>query len=164
MRRSFLCACAHDRFVILYQRLKTIPVTIMARRMNILLIEDNDNDVFFFERALAKSEFNGRCFRVRNGAEGIEYLEGTGKYADRFSYPLPDEIICDLNMPGTGGFEFVLWFRHQRFFSDITLTILSGSEDVHDFSMAVKMGVPRYFAKPEDTEKWDERVRELLRI
>ena len=53
-----------------------------AQRM-ILLVEDNDDDIFFFQRAMKRAELNHPLFVVTDGGQAIDYLRGTGDFADR---------------------------------------------------------------------------------
>ena len=42
---------------------------------------------------------------VSDGEELMGYLNGTGDYADRVRYPVPDLLLLDLKMPRKNGFE-----------------------------------------------------------
>ena len=55
----------------------------------ILLVEDEDDDVFFMEWAMRKVSHMPEMRRVCNGREAIEYFQGTGKFADPCNIPFP---------------------------------------------------------------------------
>ena len=48
-----------------------------------LLIEDDENDIFFLEHAMKRAGWPGVVKVVRDGAEGIAYLTGAGAFGDR---------------------------------------------------------------------------------
>ena len=50
---------------------------------------------------------------VANGEQAIGYLKGDGPYADRSSYPLPELVMLDLQMPRVSGLEVLKWIREQ---------------------------------------------------
>ena len=49
----------------------------------ILLVEDDVNDVFFFERAVKKAAVPRAVQVARDGQEAVVYLSGRGEFADR---------------------------------------------------------------------------------
>ena len=64
---------------------------------------------------------------MRNGEQAIEYLAGTGAFADRTRHPLPLVVLLDLNMPKKSGFEVLAWIRAQPTLKALAVDILSGS-------------------------------------
>src|SRR5688572_10374133 len=64
----------------------------------ILLIENEESDVFLFRRALSRLNFIGVVRVVGSVSEAREYLEGRGRFADRSYDPLPDLIVSDMNL------------------------------------------------------------------
>jgi hypothetical protein len=52
------------------------------------LIEDDENDVFFFERA---ASITNPMQIIRDGREAMDYIGGTGKFLNREQRPLPAE-------------------------------------------------------------------------
>src|SRR5687767_10196652 len=66
----------------------------------ILFIEDDPDDLFLFNRAFEQSRIPCRIHTVHSVEEAEEYLNGTGRYRDRESFPLPDIIVTDLAFRG----------------------------------------------------------------
>jgi CheY-like chemotaxis protein len=79
----------------------------------ILLVEDNEDDVFVFHRALKDAKISNPVQLATHGKQAVEYLSGAGKYADRSLYPLPFLIFLDLKLPYLDGFEVLKWIRRQ---------------------------------------------------
>lgn len=134
----------------------------MAKRSVTLYIEDSADDAFFLKRAFTSNGYPGDFLIVTDGSEGQEYLEGTGRFADRGKYPLPDLIVCDIKMPRVTGHEFVRWFRSHREFASLPIFMFSSSGLMRDMATAMERGADRYFVKPFSPERWKATAREML--
>ena len=66
---------------------------------HILLVEDDEDDVFIMERAMSKANLDLSMHIAINGKEAVNYLSGAGEYVDRADYLLPDCIFLDLKLP-----------------------------------------------------------------
>ena len=66
---------------------------------HVLLVEDDENDGFFMVRAFKKAGLPTPLQIATDGQMAIDYLEGTGKFANRALYPLPSLILTDLKLP-----------------------------------------------------------------
>jgi len=55
----------------------------------ILLVEDNRDDEALTLRALRKNHVTNEIVVMRDGAEALDYLFGTGRHRDRELAPLP---------------------------------------------------------------------------
>jgi CheY-like chemotaxis protein len=114
----------------------------------ILIAEDEDDEAFLLQRALKKAAITNPLCRVRNGEQVIEYLAGTGAFADRAQYPLPILLLLDLNMPKKSGFEVLAWIRAQPSLQALAVDILSGSSRDEDIEKALRLGAHLYLKKP----------------
>ena len=126
----------------------------------ILLVEDDENDVFFFQRALKKANFIDPLQVARDGQEAIDYLQGAGKFAERAKYPLPGVILLDLKLPFVMGLDVLKWIRHQSEFAPIMI-ILSSSQEEEDIVAAYRLGANAYLVKPTDVSKLEGMVRAI---
>ena len=63
------------------------------REKVILLVEDNPDDEALTLRAFKKSNVLNQVVVVRDGAEALDYLFGTGSYAGREIEMLPQIIL-----------------------------------------------------------------------
>ena len=128
----------------------------------VLLLEDDANDVFFIKRAFEQNGFTGKLIVLENGEQGIHYLSGTGDYADRQKFPLPDIIITDLKMPQVSGFDFLRWCDSHLHRSVVPIVVLSASGQSGDVAKAHGLGASAYIVKPHSTDERKELVRRLL--
>jgi CheY-like chemotaxis protein len=118
----------------------------------ILLVEDDDNDVMLFGRALKRNKIALPFRHVKNGEEAKEYLHG-GRASNRSKLPVPGLIITDLKMPKMNGFQLLQWIKEQPDCAMIPTLILSSSRYPSDIAAAFALGVNAYFVKPGTFEE-----------
>ena len=130
----------------------------------LLLIENDEADIFLFRRALSQLAFKGQVRVVGSVSEARRYLEGTGPFSDRNYYPLPDLIVSDMNLPGLTGNHFLEWMRSDSRYCFIPFVFLSGSFLPADRSQAVSLGSEGFFVKTGDIIAMKERVQSILKF
>lgn len=118
----------------------TTPQTSSARRfdrsLKILFI---DNNVDFSRILCAMLQYAGhKTSSVQNGIEGIEMARSF----------LPDVIFCDIELPGTNGFEFARQIHSDPVLQNIYLIAIASisSKDL----LASETGFDSYIYKPVD--------------
>lgn len=114
----------------------------------ILLVEDDRDDVFIFERALKAARILNPVVVLKNGQEAVDYLSNEGNYADKASHPLPFVIFLDLKLPYLDGFEVLAWIRQQPHLRSIVVVVLTGSDENRDHQKAYALGARSYLVKP----------------
>lgn len=127
----------------------------------ILLVEDNDDDVFAMRRALKKGSICNPLHVVTDGQQALDYLSGHGKFADRTQYPLPFLVFLDLKLPYVHGFEVLEWMRTQRDLSSIAVVVLTSSAENRDHERAFALGARSYLIKPPTAEILNDVLRTL---
>jgi CheY-like chemotaxis protein len=130
----------------------------------ILLLEDSEEDIILFRRAVSKSGRPVTLHSVRNGREAQQHLTGEGKYADRAEHPMPAVIFCDLQLPGMSGLQFLEWLRGQPALRSIPCVIYSGSANPIDVQAAYDAGVTSFIVKPIDFYDWVARLEIVLKF
>ena len=127
----------------------------------ILIVEDNDDDVFALQRALKKSNTANPQRVVPNGREAVAYLSGAGPYADRAQHPLPFIMFLDLKMPLMDGFEVLTWLRDQPALKSLVVVVLTGSDELKDHQRAYALGARSYLVKPPSTTDLQQLLQSL---
>jgi len=119
----------------------------MYRQCTILIVDDDENDIFFVKRAF--TEINVHCAfqMLKNGQEVVDYLSGHGAYADRQKYPLPIMILMDLKMPIMDGFEVLVWLRARPGLKVIPTVVFSSSDLAADITRAYELGANSFMTK-----------------
>jgi CheY-like chemotaxis protein len=134
----------------------------MPERAVILLVEDRQDDVLLIRKALARAHVTNPFFAVRDGEEAIDYLRGSGRYANREEFPLPGLILLDLKMPRMDGFQVLEWIRGQPGLSGMVVLVLTSSDQLRDVNRAYALGASSFLVKPSDFENFVE-LGNLLR-
>lgn len=122
-------------------------MTIIKKRKLFLVIEDNADDAALVRAAFDSLE-SCSAFVCRNLSEARAYLNGSGMYADRSTHPFPRAVICDLNLGGESGFEFVAWLKTTADFTQLPVIVLTGSTREDDISAAKNRGALAVLKKP----------------
>lgn len=120
----------------------------MSLGNTILLVEDDRDDVFIFQRTLKAAGIANPVVVVTTGQDAVDYLSHQGKYTDSEKHPLPFVIFLDLKLPYLDGFEVLSWIRAQPHLQSIIVVVLSGSDETRDHQKAYALGARTYLLKP----------------
>ena len=71
----------------------------MATLPAVLLVDDNPDDVFFFQLAWEKAQLASAVRFVASCREAKDYLDGAGQFRDRALYPVPSVVVLDMRLP-----------------------------------------------------------------
>jgi CheY-like chemotaxis protein len=124
----------------------------------LLLVEDSDDDAFFFKRTFQKSGASCALHHVTDGAQAIDFLQAAAATDEN---SLPHAIFLDLKMPVLNGFEVLEWIRTQSFPASMQVIVLSGSEHQEDKDRALKLGANDYLVKPITVSDLQRFLREV---
>jgi CheY-like chemotaxis protein len=114
----------------------------------ILLVEDNEDDIFVMRRAMRLGNFSNPLQIVTDGQQAVDYLSGARQYGNRERYPLPFIIFLDLKNPYLDGFEILTWIRQQRELDSVVVVVLTSSAETRDQEQAYTLGARSYLVKP----------------
>ncbi len=115
--------------------------------IHILFAEDDTDDQLIVREAFTESDIKEELFFVKDGIELLDYLYGKGRYSDRSTYPLPDIIFTDINMPRMNGFEVIKQIKSDPHFRKIPIIVLSGSKMNEDILQSYELGANSYITK-----------------
>jgi len=125
----------------------------------ILLVEDSAEDLELLRRFFAKAGLRKPLQAVPDGVEAMSYLLGRGKYADRATYPEPNILLIDINMPRVNGLELMTWLRTQPDFEHLVVIALSGSAEQDEIDRAYQMGANSYLLKPASAAELERVIK-----
>ena len=134
----------------------------MSEFSTILLLENDEHDVFFFKRALSSLRFDGQLRVVENVAQARHYIQGLGQFRDRQYYPLPDLVVSDMKMVGHTGLDFLQWLLRHSAHPEIPVVMLSGSATPSEHQAALAMGAKAFFRKTGNFVELRERIKRIL--
>lgn len=112
------------------------------RRLNILLVEDDELDVMNVQRAFKKNNVVNPLYTASNGLEALDMLRCDAMPKDRRL------ILLDLNMPKMGGIEFLKELRADPDLHATTVVVLTTSDEERDKVKAYDLNVAGYILKP----------------
>jgi len=123
----------------------------MDSRKKILIVDDEDINLEFFEVMLSKLGFV-----VEEASDGIEALEKVKKFH-------PDLILLDNIMPRMSGWEVTKTLKSDPKYREIPIIMLSALNDVKDKIAGFEMGVDDYITKPFNFSEVLARIKAVLR-
>ena len=133
-------------------------------RTTVLYVEDEESDRLFMQIAFQKAGIPAALRTAVNGQDAIDYLSGTGSYADRSQHPLPALVLLDLNMPLLPGSKVLEWIRAHPAFRALPVIIFTSSTKDEDKAQAKALRATDYIEKPSVTAKWADIVSRLKQI
>ena len=131
----------------------------MTTTRALMLVEDNEDDVFLMKRALKGANVINPLFVVEDGQEAVDYLAGAGKFADRTNYPLPAVVFLDLKLPFISGHDVLKWIRQQKDLDSLVVIVLTSSNEASDLSRCYALGANSYVVKPPTPEQLEDLAK-----
>lgn len=114
----------------------------------ILLVDDSPDDRFLFEQAWRKAGIRHPLKTVGSGRSALEYLFGSGPYADRTLHPLPALALVDIKMPDLTGLEVLARVRADERLRRLPVLMLTASTMASDVADAYRLGANGFLIKP----------------
>jgi two-component system response regulator len=133
----------------------------MRQPAQILVVEDDADDLELTLRALRKHRLGDRVAVVRDGAEAIAYLFGTGPYQDRAKEDKPRVVLLDLNLPRLNGLEVLRRIRTDERTRNIPVVVLTSSSERSDLDECYRSGTNSYVVKPVESSEFENAVARL---
>jgi DNA-binding response OmpR family regulator len=130
--------------------LKHAPVVLAAQ---ILVIEDNDSDVFLLDRALKKQDFPFELVHLLNGAAALAFIRRQGAYADA---AVPNLILLDLNLSKYTGEDILREIRIASHLAGVPVCVWSSSRSRRDETLLQDLGVSQFIPKPSGLDQFME--------
>lgn len=130
--------------------------------VDILLVEDSQNDAELAIRELRKHNMANNLFHVKDGEEAIEFIFGTGRYADvrQVSHP-PKLVLLDIQMPRMNGIEVLQKIKSDERLRSTPVVMLTSSSQDPDIKKCYDYGVNSYIVKPVNFEGFATSIRNL---
>ena len=126
--------------------------------INILLVEDDEVDIMNVKRAIKKNNITNPLYVAGNGIEALNMLRGEH---DTEKIPKPRIILLDLNMPKMGGIEFLKEIRKNDDLKNISVFVMTTSNEDNDKVEAYNLNVAGYILKPLSMESFVAAVSTL---
>jgi two-component system response regulator len=118
----------------------------------ILLVEDDENDVFFMQEAFRKAGVKNAVRVARDGREALECLRD-----HNFK---PGLIILDLKLPFIMGLDVLRSIRGELGLVTVVI-VMSASGERADVTAAYRAGANAYLVKPSETARLMDIVKAI---
>ena len=126
--------------------------------IHILLVEDNEGDIWLTMEALKQAQFVNTISVVRDGEEAISFLYKESNYKAAVT---PDLILLDLNLPKVDGKEVLAKIKTDQALRQIPVVMLTTSSAEKDILESYKGHANCYITKPVDMEQFVEVVHSI---
>ena len=129
-------------------------------QIEILLVEDNPEDAEMTMRALRKRNLANQLHWVKDGAEALDYLFGTGQYAGRDKDQPPKLVLLDIKMPKVDGIEVLRRIKASDL-RTVPVVVMTSSNEERDVLESYRLGVNSYIVKPVRFDDFLEIVAKI---
>lgn len=129
-----------------------------SRVAEILLVEDNEDDVFLTREAFDAARLKVNLHHVNNGAKCLQFLRKQGQYAGE---PTPDLILLDMHMPVMNGHEVLSEIVNDESLRHLPVVVLTTSYEADDVRKMYGLRCNSYITKPVDFESFTKAISEL---
>lgn len=127
----------------------------------ILAAEDNDDDFVLLRCAFESAGCPHKLIGVTNGVEAIDYLFADEPFTNRSTFPFPDLMLLDLQMPVMDGIAVLAAVKDRIEFRSLPIVVLSSIEDPATIRKVIKLGARDFFIKPVTMSGRIDMVRRL---
>ncbi|MBO6765422.1 response regulator [Maricaulis sp.] len=118
-----------------------------AKLADILLVEDNEDDVYLTRMAFEDSAFDSTIHVVNDGEKALDFLYRRGDYNN---CPVPDLILLDLNLPKLNGIQILETLKSDETLSVIPVVMLTSSKAERDVLESYRHHASGYVSKPSE--------------
>lgn len=123
--------------------------------VDVLLVEDNPGDVRLTEVAVSEIGVDLELTVATDGEDALEQLSARYQAA---SSSVPDLVLLDLNLPRTGGFEFLTRLQDHPALARIPVLVLTSSNATEDILESYDLAANAYLTKPTDPDEYVEML------
>jgi two-component system response regulator len=128
-------------------------------RVDLLLVEDNEQDAELTILQLKKNNMANNMFHARDGEEALDFIFSTGKYVQRVQHP--KVVLLDIQMPKVNGIEVLEKMKGDPRTQSIPVVILTSSKEDPNIKKCYALGANSYIIKPVNFESFAKAIRDL---
>ena len=127
----------------------------MIKPIEILLVEDNEGDVFLTRRAFEKAKLANNIEVAADGEIAMDMLRRQGEYS---TLSKPDIVLLDINLPKKDGKQVLKEMKEDEELRRIPVVILTSSQAEQDVIKSYDEHASSYIVKPINLEKFRDVV------
>ena len=126
----------------------------------ILMVEDEDTQIFLVRGAMEELGFLGEMVFVKDGLDAVDYLNGKGDFAPNMKRP--DLIVLDLKMPRMTGLEFLDEKEKIEDARSIPVVVVSFSSSSSDISAVCSRGAHSCIPYDSFVDRKKQRLESVI--
>jgi len=128
----------------------------MSKKLHILLIEDDADDVELLQDTFANNGIDHTMHVINDGGQVSGYLRSNSHY--------PDIIVMDLNLPKVHGKEILKEIKSTAIYDKIPVVILTTSSSPEDRKYTLGLGAADYLIKPTTSKGLHSVVAVIMKV
>ncbi|MGZ3777227.1 MAG: response regulator [Mucilaginibacter sp.] len=125
--------------------------------INVLLVEDNEGDVFLTTEGLAESGICNKLASIKDGQKAISFFESL-KVRDG----VPHIVILDINLPKMNGHEVLRYIKKHEIYKSIPVIMFTTSSAAKDMISCYANQANCYIVKPTEAADYIEVVGKIV--
>ena len=126
------------------------------KRINVLLIEDNEGDILLTKEAFEESGAGICIISVRDGEKAIDFFETLRNDED-----VPHLVLLDINIPKISGHGVLVYIKNSERFKNIPVIILTTSSSQNDILQCYNNHANCYIIKPIDLADFINTINKI---
>ncbi len=130
-------------------------------KLDILLVEDNQNDMDLALHALRREKLANNIFVARDGEEALDFIFCRGAFTHRSFERPPKLVLLDLKLPKVDGMEVLKQIKTDLRTKTIPVVIMTSSKEERDLVAGYNLGANSYIQKPVDFDQFRETVKSV---
>ncbi len=126
----------------------------LPKPIDILLVEDNEGDIFLTKKAFQKAKIFNNVHVARDGEMAMDVL----LKPEQHKIPMPDIIFLDINLPKKDGKQVLAEIKANERLRRIPVVILTSSRAEQDVIRSYNLHANSYIEKPVTLESFNSVV------
>src|SRR5207247_9034050 len=112
-------------------------------------------------RALTRRHLANKLVHLKDGAEALDFIFGTGPYADRDTSQHPRVVLLDPKLPKVDGLQVLRTIKADQRTKNIPVVVMTSSQEQRDELDSYHRGFNAYVFKPVDLDNLAKAVSEF---
>jgi CheY-like chemotaxis protein len=131
-------------------------MSVSARSLKILLVEDSPGDVRLTREALAEGDAVSELHVADDGEQAMDFLRRRGAHKGA---PRPDLVLLDLNLPRLDGREVLEEMKGDADLRRIPVVVMTTSTSDEDVLRSYDLHANSYVSKPLELDEFMRAVQ-----
>lgn len=128
------------------------------KSIHILLVEDNEGDIFLTTEALEDSNFINEISIAKDGQEALDFVFKTKGFENKST---PNLILLDVNLPKKSGHEVLQELKSHELSRKIPVIMLTTSSSKRDIDLSYQHHANCFITKPVEVSDFLEAIASI---